>query len=702
MNKIRQLLCGGGLVGLMFGLPALSHATIITLGDGQSKYEIYLQSHNGNTWTYFVREVAGKSLSHWNLGIQSCMDKDAVVGSSPTGDVEDGSTSFKGMKWNVGDGFTEGTFSITLNGDYPEATIKAQAKAGEPGNERTGVVIGPDCTAVPLPPQDLPSVPPNVIDDDEPPARPAGIGGDCNTIYAVHDKGLNDTQIVTIGTSEVEELGSIHIGLDIEGLDVATDGFVCASSGDDTNQPGRLYEVDPDTGDVYSMGDICFDFPGTTGIDLASGLEAAHVCDKEVSSISFNPIDDSLWGWAEECGLIEIDLDDPENSRLVFAYPHDGGVTCLTKNPRDVTPIVEDMTWDNNGEKIYYALGKVPGPGSEVWVYNASTQAVRMVANMGGNVEALEMLPEFDDKLLVNQHNSPTLMVLYIPTGTFTSSPVTVGEFNDIEAIGTCLGDDAVPPMCIMGEGGEWMYTTDSINDSTGTSPESRRVKVGNSYFEIYGLAVKMDDDTVTVAINSRLPVGGVPYHGAQISWGDLVFDFEGKKYGVRFDSSNDSLDGNAALGLYEVTELKSVTKANKGHTNFTTYKNYVQDGGGEASLGDLPILDNGYFGNTDKMPTSIKTGIKVAGDGFEMLDAAQLAAKGLDFVTNLGIPASTYDPANPFSRRNKKPANELGEYTVGFSFNRQDDMTGAFKAFIFTECGNDGILMDNTLPSCE
>jgi len=101
-------------------------------------------------------------------------------------------------------------------------------------------------------------------------------------------------------------------------------------------------------------------------------------------------------------------------------------------------------------------------------------------------------------------------------------------------------------------------------------------------------------------------------------------------------------------------------------------------------------------------MPTSIKTGIKVAGDGFEMLDAAQLAAKGLDFVTNLGIPASTYDPANPFSRRNKKPANELGEYTVGFSFNRQDDMTGAFKAFIFTECGNDGILMDNTLPSCE
>ena len=193
------------------------------------------------------------------------------------------------------------------------------------------------------------------------------------------------------------------------------------------------------------------------------------------------------------------------------------------------------------------------------------------------------------------------------------------------------------------------------FRSSTGPSPESSRIQVGNSYFEIYGIAVKMDSDTVTVAVNSRLPVGGIPYHGKQISWGDIVFDFDGTKYGVRFDTANDSLAGGNETGLYEVMELKSVTKANSGHTNFTSYKNYVARRSGFPSLGDLPIVNNGYFGNRDKMPTSMKSGHKVA--DIEMLDAAALAALGLDFADNLGIPASTYDSANPFSPRNKKSA---------------------------------------------
>jgi hypothetical protein len=246
-----------------------------------------------------------------------------------------------------------------------------------------------------------------------------------------------------------------------------------------------------------------------------------------------------------------------------------------------------------------------------------------------------------------------------------------------------------------------WMYTRDSITDSSGISPEYGVVRVANTYFEIYGIAVRMDKNTVTVALNSRLPVGGIMYKETLVTWGDIVFDFDGTKYGVRFDATNDSLDGGDETGLYEVTELKSVNKANHGHTNFTTYESYITRRRGEPLLGDLPNLNNGYFGNTDPMPTSIKTGTKVADDGFEMLNADQLEAKGLDFVANLGIPASTYDPAEPFNNSNKKPLNELGEYTFGFKFNRQDDMTGVFKAFIFTECGNDGILMDNSLPSC-
>ncbi|MEK8019385.1 MAG: XDD3 family exosortase-dependent surface protein, partial [Candidatus Parabeggiatoa sp.] len=499
--------------------------------------------------------------------------------------------------------------------------------------------------------------------------------------------GLSDTQIVTIGSSGVERLDpdGFHPGLDIEGLDVSTQGEVYASSGDDGDLPGHLYQIDHETGTVYGIGDICFDFRGQL------------VCGTEVSAISFNPTDNSLWGWSEECGLVQINMANPRQSDLIFSHATDDFVACLSDDNRvrrAYSSYVEDMTWNNNGSLLYYA------DRSKVFSYDPATENVTKVAEVGGNVEAIEMLPEFDDKLLLNRHNSPTLTVLDLTDGTSYPSHATVGEFNDIEAIGTCLGDNIEPPLCVMVDAG-WMYTKDSINDSTGTSPEFGVVRVGNAYFEIYGIAVRVDKDTVTVALNSRLPLGGVPYHGTLITWGDIVFDFDGTKYGVRFDATNDSLGGGDETGLYEVTELKSVSKANKGHTNFSTYESYVTQRSGEPSLGDMPNLNNGYFGNTAPIPTSIKTGIKVANDGFEMLDATQLAAKGLDFATNLGIPASAYDPSNPYSSSNKKPANELGEYTVGFSFNRQDDMTGAFKAFIFTECGNDGILMNNSLPSC-
>ncbi len=86
MNKIRQFISLACMAGLIYGLPTISQAGIITLGDG-SQYEVRLDGHQGNTWTYFVKEVSGKSLSHWNVGIKACMDNGAVVSTSPTGDV---------------------------------------------------------------------------------------------------------------------------------------------------------------------------------------------------------------------------------------------------------------------------------------------------------------------------------------------------------------------------------------------------------------------------------------------------------------------------------------------------------------------------------------------------------------------------------------------------------------------------------------
>jgi hypothetical protein len=240
----------------------------------------------------------------------------------------------------------------------------------------------------------------------------------------------------------------------------------------------------------------------------------------------------------------------------------------------------------------------------------------------------------------------------------------------------------------------KWTYTEDSIDDSSGIFG-----KVSNKVFEIYAIAVKIDRDTVTVAINSRLPMGGVSDHGVQSSWGDFIFDFDGIQYGIRFDELNDTTVGSATLGLYKDVVTKSVSKANLGHRNFTTYKRYIKRRGGTPTLGDIPITNNSYFGNTAKMPTTIDTGTKIDDDGFALLDATQLAAEGLDFAANTSIPASTNDPDNPYDYgSNPKPENELGEYTYGFKFNWQNDMLGVFKTYIFTECACDGILMSSSI----
>ena len=663
----RQVVTGLSAAALIT-LPVLSHAqdcdlTTITLGDkSQSQYCIGLTNHQGTDWVYSVKELSGKSLSHWNVGIKACMDIGAVVSTTPTGDVEDGSTTFEGMKWNVDEDSTEWTFTITLDADYPETIILAQAKAGEPDNARSGEVTGPDCSAEPLSPAEDEI---QVINSIEPPQV-------CKAIYGVHDEGLNDTQFVTIDpvTFEVGPLGPLHEGLDIEGLDINEKGELRGSSGDDAvddpNKDGLLYGVNTSDGTVNPGQKICFD------------LEENQVCHREVSALSFHP-DGGLWAWAEECGLIEVNVDDPANSRLEFLYTNNE--ICTTSKPNTVGPIVEDMTWDNAGQKIYFGDSKV------VNVYDPATGEVSLVKDFGKNVEAVEALP--DGTLLVGLHGASKLQVLLPEYGESWQADGNVGEYNDIEAI-ACLTTGLSPPQCIA----DWTYTKDSISDSTGPSPESGSVKVGNAYFEIYGVAVRVGEKTVTVAINSRLPMGGIFFNNTMITWGDIVFDFAGTKYGVRFDATNDSLDGGDETGLYEVTGLKSVSKANSGHDNFTTYESFVTGGLGEPSLGDLPNLNNSYFGNTDKMPTSLASGNKVA--DITMLDAAVLTGMKLDFAANLGIPASTYDPDNPFSSANPKPANELGEYTIGFSFPRQAGMTGEFIAHLFTECGNDGIVMDN------
>jgi hypothetical protein len=673
MKKVRLLINLASLGALIIGLlPALSQAGTITLGDG-SQYEVKLQSHLGNTWTYSVKELSGKSLSHWNVGIKACMDKGAVVSSSPTGDVKDGSTGFEGMKWDVSEGFTEGTFSITLNADYPETTILAQAKAGKRGNERTGEVKGPDCQAEAEVSQS------SAVEDFVAPPT-FFVPKPCDFIYGVHDDGLNNSQLLAIYDFEIDVLGSICAGCDIEAVDVSPKDELYVASSDETGKPGVLYKADMTTGQLTEIG--------STGY-------------AEVDGISFHPIDGTLWGWAQDVGLITIDIETGKGTQV--------GSTIEGE--------FEDLTWNNDGTILYVALnghkaynhirpyltGEAtykPDPENDATVphiiiaYDMTKGSLTEVCSVetdDGEIEALEMLP--DGKLMLGYHKSKGKPIL-AKVDPSTSDCVVIEEasptynitkemhFGDIEALGACIVDGQGGGSSCPTQDTQWMYAKDSFTDGT-----------GHKSLEIYGVAVKQEGNTIMVAINANMgPEGETDWSSlhksirnkikdGNVAFSDFVLDFGGDvKYAVHFAAGNDS--SVTTLGLYQDITLKDVAKENAGFSNLKSYQNYAKN----PSLGDLSFSD-GYFDVNSEwsVPMSIESGTQVNGDNFTSLTAADLAGMGLDFVSGLGV----------------SNASELGSHTFGFSFTKTDDMVGDFTGYFFTECRNDGVAIVRALPDC-
>ena len=137
---------GGIVLGSGGGTAGPDQVTVQLNDSKHSRYEIRLVSQIGRTWTYAVREVSGRDLSYWSLGIQSCLDH--IDGSSPSGALigADSMTGFPGIKWTVVNSFTEGTFSFTLDDDY--ALSSAPALINGSGNVATTAIAAPDCSLV--------------------------------------------------------------------------------------------------------------------------------------------------------------------------------------------------------------------------------------------------------------------------------------------------------------------------------------------------------------------------------------------------------------------------------------------------------------------------------------------------------------------------------------------------------------------------
>jgi hypothetical protein len=252
---------------------------------------------------------------------------------------------------------------------------------------------------------------------DESVISPQGEDLEC-VMYALHDEGKNDTQVVKIDpfggygqVGVVSTLGPMYRGLDLEGMAIipcgngnrgklyATSGFHAGKVKKDVvvevaGEDGYLYRIDRQSGLVIPIG--------STGYS-------------EVSGLTYNPADGCLYGWARgknrknryetdqngnqisKVGIIRICPDSPGGCEITA---QNGMVTTemlarfrpspeVEKGSDSDTPDIEGVASSNDGTKIYGSAG------SDLWVFDIATGELTLKCpNMvPAEVEAIEMQP---------------------------------------------------------------------------------------------------------------------------------------------------------------------------------------------------------------------------------------------------------------------------------------------------------------------
>jgi secreted trypsin-like serine protease len=246
-------------------------------------------------------------------------------------------------------------------------------------------------------------------------------------LYAVNDRGLNNSQFFTIAPDsiKVSTLGTVYNGYDIEALAIhPQSGELYAASGDNTGNKGHLYQVDKENGQILDLG--------------------ATPC-KEVDALSFHP-DGTLWAWGQDCGLFRID--DPLNPKKAeLIIPSNGNIE------------VEDITWNTAGMILYGVENLHNGhnpdshgasedsfdkdldfdKGVRLWAYYLGNGGINTLCDdfMGSltEIEAMETLP--DDSLIFGFHGSHTLTfgVVNVPTCQMAMKTELTTPYNDVEGI---------------------------------------------------------------------------------------------------------------------------------------------------------------------------------------------------------------------------------------------------------------------------
>jgi hypothetical protein len=212
-------------------------------------------------------------------------------------------------------------------------------------------------------------------------------------VWGVHDKGLNNSQLFTVHSTdlqnfEVVELGNLQAGYDLESLDInPLTGELYMASSTDGVEPGHLYKLNPnnEAGNLVSVGNIGF---------------------TQVDSLSFHP-EGVLWGWERGQGLLQI------NSitgigELVIPYTED----------------VEDISWSTDG-KLLYAVQH-----NELLVWDGNT--LTTLCSMPRETEGIEAISE--NMLMFGAHGDKHLYVIDVKNGCQEINNIST-PYNDIEGI---------------------------------------------------------------------------------------------------------------------------------------------------------------------------------------------------------------------------------------------------------------------------
>jgi hypothetical protein len=305
--------------------------------------------------------------------------------------------------------------------------------------------------------------------------------------YCVDDQGLNDSQFCHGSPLPLEKLGPLYKNCDIEALDIShvTDDLY-AAAGDNTPRKSHLYYVYKDSGDVVDLGNI-----GGPGV-----LE-------EVDALSFHPVTDKLWGWAQGEGLFVIPTlpTFPEPAILPIVdieHPRckrpDDDVTIPATLMASFANEVEDITWNWTGDVLYAVENlhtddpdshgddedRWPGPpfnidyddGIKLWAYVIESGEIELCPNLApsiaealgheAEIEGLEALPNdflippiaADKDLLIATFHGPHEMyyaaIIARPTLSTPQCEIWIDSvevpFNDIEGIAYFLEEEEPAP----------------------------------------------------------------------------------------------------------------------------------------------------------------------------------------------------------------------------------------------------------------